>query len=83
MAEKFKITYTTMSVDDVELHQAFDEAVERVKQMKGRTFPMLINGREVEAEETFAVINPADTRETLVYFQKGTAEHAREAIAAA
>lgn len=83
MAEKFKITYTTLSVEDAELNQAFDEAIERVKQMRGETLPMLINGREVEAAETFPVYNPADPREPLIYFQKGSAQDARDAIAAA
>ena len=80
MAEKFKITYTTMSVDNVELHEAFDEAIDRVRAMKGDSLPMLINGEKVEAGETFPVYNPADTREPLVYFQKGTADHAKQAI---
>lgn len=83
MAEGFKITYTTMSVDDHELHEAFDAGVERVRQLKGSTLPMLINGKKVTAAETFPVYNPADTREPLAYFQKGTAEDAKAAIAAA
>ena len=79
----FKITYTTMSVDDVELHKAFDEAIQRVSALKGRSFPLLIGGKEKLAAETFPVWSPIDTREPLFYFQKGSAEDAREAIAAA
>ncbi|MBN1122007.1 MAG: aldehyde dehydrogenase family protein [Anaerolineae bacterium] len=80
---KFKITYTTMSVDDTELHNAFDEAIGRMKALKGETFPLLIGGKKVEAAETFPVYNPADIREPLIHFQKGTAEDSRAAIAAA
>lgn len=83
MAKEFKITYTTMSVEDTALHAAFDEAIARVEKLKGRAFPLLINGQEVEAGDTFPVYNPADTREPLFYFQKGTAEHSQQAIAAA
>ncbi len=79
----FKITYTTMSVDDAEMHAKFDQAIERVKAMEGQSFPLIINGKEVTAEETFPVWNPADLREPLVHFQKATAEHSRQAIAAA
>jgi 1-pyrroline-5-carboxylate dehydrogenase len=80
---KFKITYTTMSVDDAELHAAFDAAIERASALKGKAFPLLIGGREVYAAETFPVYNPADTREPLIHFQKAGVEEARQAIAAA
>jgi 1-pyrroline-5-carboxylate dehydrogenase len=79
----FKITYTTMSVDDKELNAAFDKAAERVKAMKGSTLPLLIGGKEVKAADTFPVFNPADTREPLVYFQKASADDAKAAITAA
>ncbi len=80
---KLKITYTTLSADDPHLHREFDEAIERVKQMRGSTFPMIINGEKVEAGATFPVTSPIDTREPLVFFQKGSREDARSAIAAA
>jgi 1-pyrroline-5-carboxylate dehydrogenase len=80
---QFKITYTTMSADDPQLHARFDEAIARVKSQLGHAFPLLINGQRVEAGATFPVYNPADTREPLVHFQKASAEHSRQAIAAA
>ena len=83
MEKEFKITYTTMSVDDTELHAAFDKAIERVNKLKGKSFPLLINGEEVQADETFPVYNPADTREPLFFFQKASTEQAQQAIAAA
>ncbi len=83
MAEKFKITYTTTSVDDAELHVAFDEAIERVEAMRGQTFPLLIGGKEVQAADQFPVYSPSDTREPLVAFQKASAQDAQDAIAAA
>jgi 1-pyrroline-5-carboxylate dehydrogenase len=72
-----------MSVDDTELHNAFDEAIGRMKALQGETFPLLIGGERVEAAETFPVYNPADYREPLIHFQKGTAEDSQAAIAAA
>ncbi len=81
--KKFEITYTTMASDDPELHAAFDAAIERVQRLKGKTFPLLINGKERELKDTFAVYNPADTREPLFHFPKGSAQDAKDAIAAA
>jgi 1-pyrroline-5-carboxylate dehydrogenase len=83
MADKFKITYTTMSVDNDDLHVAFDEAVERVRAQRGATLPLIINGEEREVAETFAVLSPADTRKPLLHAQKGTRKDAGDAIAAA
>jgi 1-pyrroline-5-carboxylate dehydrogenase len=83
MADKFKITYTTMSVDNDDLHAAFDEAVERVRAQRGATLPLIINGEEREVAETFAVFSPADTRKPLLHAQKATREDAGDAIAAA
>ena len=80
---KFRITYATMSADMDALHAEFDKAVERVNTMRGKRYPMLINGAEREADEYFPVYSPMDTREPLVHFPKGTREDARDAIEAA
>ena len=79
----FKITYVTMSVDDKEMHAAFDQAITSTEALIGKTFPMLINGEEINAEETFPIYNPHDTREPLAHFQKGTAIDTQAAINAA
>jgi 1-pyrroline-5-carboxylate dehydrogenase len=79
-----KITYATMSADQMEgLHRSLDEAIERVRPTLGRTHPMFINGRPVEASETFEDHSPIDTRILIGRFQKGTREHVEDAIAAA
>ena len=83
MAEKFKITYATMSADNEQLHADFDAAIERVEALKGSTFPLIIGDEERESDRTFPVYSPIDIREPLVYFQKGTREDAADAIAAA
>ncbi len=84
MAEKFKITYATMSGDQAQITAEFDAAVARIEEtLRGKNLPMLIGGKPQEAAETFPVYSPVDTREPLVYFQKGTREDAKAAIAAA
>jgi len=81
---KTKITYATMSADQMEdLHRDLDVQIDAVKAAFGRTYPMFIDGRPVEAAEQFDDRSPIDTRILLGRFQKGTREQAREAIAAA
>ena len=80
---KIKITYSTLSAASPELHQMFDEAVEQAKARFGTVYPMLINGEERFANETFEDRSPIDTDWLLGAFQKGTAEHGREALKAA
>ncbi len=83
MAEEFKITYATLSADNEELHAAFDEGIKRIQAQKGKSFPMYIDGKEVEASDTFPVYSPIDTREPIAHFQKGSRDDAKQAIAAA
>jgi 1-pyrroline-5-carboxylate dehydrogenase len=83
MAEEFKITYSTMAVDNAQLHAEFDAGIERVKARLGTKFPMLIGGKERLGSEDFPVFSPTDTRNPLFYFPKGTRQDAQDAIAAA
>jgi 1-pyrroline-5-carboxylate dehydrogenase len=84
MAQKFKVTYATLSADNEELQSAYDEAVARVKaRWLGREVPMFIGGKRVFADEKFEKYSPINTDVHLCTAQKGTVEHARTAIAAA
>ena len=66
-----------------EFDRLFDEAVERVnKEVLGKKFPMYIGGKEVYANEVIEEHSPIDGR-LIGVFQKGTREHARQAIDAA
>lgn len=81
--KKFKITYSTLASPDPLLHEYFDEAVQEAKASFGKTFPLYINGEEREAEQTFAKISPVDTDLVMGYFQKGSKQDAKDAVAAA
>ena len=84
MALKMKITYSTMSADNEELQSAFDAAFAKVRQsMLGVEVPMFIDGETVYAEEKTRACSPVDTSLHLCTAQKGTAEHAHMAVAAA
>lgn len=79
----FKVTYATLSSPSPKLHDMFDEAVENAKKNFGKSFPMYINGQERFADSTFSKVSPVDLDIEMAYFQKGTEEDARDAIAAA
>ena len=81
--EKFKLTYATMFTPPEELHTRFDEALGRVRSRLGQEYGMIINGKDVFAEEKFEDRTPIDTRRVLGVFQKGTEREAHEALAAA
>jgi 1-pyrroline-5-carboxylate dehydrogenase len=79
----FKLTYATMFNPPEELHINFDQAIQKVKAGLGKEYPMLIGGKQVFANEKFEDRSPIDTGMVLGVFQKGTAQHAQDALAAA
>lgn len=85
MAEKdmFKLTYATMFDPPEELHTRYQDAVEEIKSNMGQQIPMIIDGDEVSADETFENRSPIHTDWVLAHFQQGTREHARQALQAA
>jgi 1-pyrroline-5-carboxylate dehydrogenase len=79
-----KITYATMTADRMEdLHRALDAAIEKVKPTFGRSYPLVIGGREARAASEFDDRSPFDTRILLARFQSASREQVADAIAAA
>ncbi len=79
-----KITYATMTADRMEdLHRELDRAIEQAKTTFGKSYPLMIGGKEVRASAEFDDTSPIDTRIVLGRFQQGGREHVRRAIAAA
>lgn len=72
-----------MSADNEEMHAAFEDAIEWVKEEFGQTWPIYVGGEPRQAEDTFADVSPIDTDIVLGYFQRGTRRDAADAIAAA
>ncbi len=62
---------------------AFERALAEVRSQLGREHPLMIGGRRLEAETTFASINPARPAEVIGRFQSASREQAAQAIAAA
>ncbi len=80
---EFKLTYATMFNPPEELHTQFDSALQKVRSGLGKEYAMLINNRDVFADEKFSDLSPVNTGWTLAVMQKGNEKHARQALEAA
>src|SRR2546423_294785 len=56
------------------------EALEQVKSELGRTYPLIIGGKKVTSEQTFASINPAQPNQVIGHFVQATVAQANEAV---
>ena len=68
----FKLTYATMFNPPEELHKGFDKAVAALKQNLGKEYGMIIDGKEVFADEKFQDRSPVNTDLVLAVMQKAT-----------
>lgn len=82
-AKGFRLTYATMFDPPEELHTQYESALEALKAGMGQDVPMLIDGRDVFADEKFENRSPIDKSWMLATFQKGDAQHAQQALQAA
>lgn len=83
MAEAFKLTYGTMFNPPEELHERYSQALEKVRANLGKEHGMIIGGEERFTSEKFEDRSPIDLDILLGVFQKGSAQDAQDAIAAA
>ena len=79
----FKLTYSTMFNPPEDLHKGFDKAVAKLKENLGKEYSMIIDGKDVYADDKFEDFSPVNTEWKLAVMQKGNASHAQMAIAAA
>lgn len=79
----FKLTYATMFNPPEELHKGFDAAVAKLKQNMGKEYGLIIDNKDVFADEKFDDFSPVNTEWKLATMQKGNASHAQAAMAAA
>ena len=79
----FKLTYATMFNPPEELHTRFDEGLAKVRTSLGKEYGMIINNKDVFADEKFEDHSPVNTEWVLAIMQKGNQMHAQEALAAA
>jgi 1-pyrroline-5-carboxylate dehydrogenase len=79
----FRFTYATMFDPPAELHELFDEALEKLRANLGREYYMTIGGKDVLCSDKFEDRSPADQDLVLGVFQQGGAGEADQAAAAA
>jgi 1-pyrroline-5-carboxylate dehydrogenase len=72
-----------MHKGEEDFHARYEDAALRVKEELGKTFPMIIDGKEVNADGAFPDLSPIDRRIIVAHFQMGKTEHALSAISAA
>ena len=63
--------------------KAMQAALDQVRGQLGRTYPLIIGGKEYSDGPTFDSINPSNPEQVIGRFPKATVEQANEAIAAA
>ena len=51
-----------------EFHKKFDQAIESLKKELGKTYPLIIGGKEIQSDKLFEVKSPSDTRIILAKF---------------
>jgi len=71
MAPTQKVTYTSTNVDLDEFHRSFDDALKRLRENLGKTYPLYIGGQAVEGTGGGAPIvdtSPIDTQLVLGTF---------------
>jgi 1-pyrroline-5-carboxylate dehydrogenase len=64
-------------------HSDFDKAVNEVKKELGKTYPIIINGKEIDSDNRFTVSSPADRNIKVAEFPSGTIDDALKAISSA
>jgi len=79
----FKLTYATMFNPPEELHTRYEEQVAKLRANLGVEYAMLIDGKDHKAKGKFEDHSPIDTGMVLGIFQKGNAQDAHDALAAA
>ncbi|HEX5808122.1 MAG TPA: aldehyde dehydrogenase family protein [Anaerolineales bacterium] len=79
----FKLTYSTMFNPPEELHKGFDKAVVKLKANLGKEYGMIIDGKDVFADDKYEDRSPVNTEWVLAVMQKGNATQANMAIEAA
>ena len=83
MAQKFRITYATLSADNEDLQRAYDEAAERVKSELGQAYPVIVNGEERWRDERYDEPSPIDKDLLIGSFSQATVQDVEDAVAAA
>ncbi|HEX6130339.1 MAG TPA: L-glutamate gamma-semialdehyde dehydrogenase, partial [Actinomycetota bacterium] len=76
MAEKFRVTYATLSADNEELQRSYDEAIEEARGRLGGEVPIVIDGREETGDGVYEEPSPIDGDLVVARVHQATREQA-------
>jgi 1-pyrroline-5-carboxylate dehydrogenase len=83
MAEKFRVTYATLSADNEDLQRNYDDAVERAWAELGKDYPVIVNGEERWTEDKYEEPSPIDHDVVIGRFSQASPGDVEDAVAAA
>ncbi|MGH2786683.1 MAG: aldehyde dehydrogenase family protein [Actinomycetota bacterium] len=83
MAEKFKITYSTLSADNPQMHKNYEEGIETARSWFGRDYPFYVNGDARTSDRTEEERSPIDNDILIGRFSTATDADVEDAVKAA
>jgi 1-pyrroline-5-carboxylate dehydrogenase len=83
MAEKFKITYATLSADNPQMHRNYEEGIEHVRSWMGTDYPFYVNGEARRGDEYEEERSPIDHDVLIGRFGRATEKDVDDAVTAA
>jgi 1-pyrroline-5-carboxylate dehydrogenase len=66
-----------------ENRKSMEDALRRVKEMFGREYPLIIDGKKITTTDKITSTNPSHPEEVIGIFQKASVEMAKQAVDAA
>lgn len=83
MATRVRVTYATLSADNEELHEAYEEGLQTARGWLGSTIATRVGDERRTATEPFTVTSPGDLGLTLCTVHPATAADVDDAVAVA
>jgi 1-pyrroline-5-carboxylate dehydrogenase len=83
MAEKFKITYATLSADNPQMHKNYAEGIEHAKSWMGKDYPFYVGGEARIGDEFEEERSPIDHDILIGRFARATEKDVDDAVRAA
>ncbi len=72
-----------MNKEEDIFHARYEEAIVKIGNELGKTYPLIINGRDINTGSVLPVISPIDNRIIIGYISKARKEHVKDAITSA
>lgn len=80
MADKSRITYTTLSSDNSEIHQSYEEGIKQAKSWMGRDYPFFVDGESRTGDTQEEERSPIDNGILIGRFGRPSKEDIEDAL---